>query len=179
MFQGDRRRRSVALISLVTSVALFAVVTKSQTKFFWYIAPATPLLALATGLGISDALKWLRAHRQTLPILLRPGAAYAVLTGIFSITVLGAVYYYQMGVERKLSGSNMAGRYGPFLEQVRKSGVTKQLTVIDFGFTQPELLEFTGPNYSPEASFFAKVESALGMQVQIVAPGLICRPIAG
>ncbi len=170
-FQNNGRRRSLVLICLITSAALFAVVTRSQTKFFWYIAPVTPLLALASGVGLSDGLRWLEKKRQTLPAIFHPRVAQAVLTAIFSVAVLGAAYYYQMGVERKLSASNMEGRYGPFLEQVRRSGLTKRLLVVDFGFTQPELLDFTGPNYSPEATFFAKVESARGMQVQIVVPG--------
>ncbi len=170
-FQSDRHRRSVTLLCLLTAGVLFAVLTTSQTKLFWYIAPAAPFLALAAGIGLSGGLTWLRARQQTLPALFRPRVAYAAVITIFSFAILAAVYYYQVGVERKLAATSMEGRYGPFLEQVRHSGLTNDLVLVDYGITKPELRDFTGPYYSPEADFYAKLEDARGMHVQVVVPG--------
>jgi 4-amino-4-deoxy-L-arabinose transferase-like glycosyltransferase len=172
-FRPDRRRRSATLLCLITSAVLFAVLTKSQTKIFWYIAPATPLLALAVGIGLKDGLTWLRVRRQASTVLFRHRVAYAAVAAIFGIAILSTLYYYQLGVERKLAGIYMEGRYGPFLEQIRQSGLTKRLIILDYGVHQVVLGEQAGPflNYSPEADFYAKVEDGRGMQVQVATPG--------
>ena len=168
----DRRRRSVTLLCLFTSAVLLAVLTESKTKIFWYLAPATPFLALAIGIGISDSLAWLRAHERKLPTLFRPRIAYAVVASIFGIANLATVYYYQIGVERKLAGTYMEGRYGPFLNQIRSSGLTQRLVLLDYGSSEAMIDSTNGEfaHYSPEADFYAKVESARGMQVQVVVP---------
>jgi 4-amino-4-deoxy-L-arabinose transferase-like glycosyltransferase len=171
-FHSDRRRRSVVLLCLLTSAALFAVLTKSQTKVFWYLAPATPLLALAEGIGISDGLTWLRARQQKLPVFFRPRVAYAGLMVIFGIAMVSAIYYYQVGVERKLDTMYMGGRYGPFLEQIRHSGLTTNLIILDHGMYEAVANDPTGvfSHYSPEAYFYQTVEGSRGMQVRIVVP---------
>ena len=171
-FRPDQRRRSVALLCLLTCVVLLGVLTESQTKIFWYLAPATPFLALAVGIGVSDSLAWLRAREQKLPALFRPRIAYAAVAAIFGVANLAAVYYYQIGVERKLAGTYMEGRYGPFLNRVRHSGVTQHLVLLDYGSNEAMIDNKSGEfaHYSPEADFYAKVESARGMQVQVAVP---------
>jgi 4-amino-4-deoxy-L-arabinose transferase-like glycosyltransferase len=171
-FRPDQRRRSAALLCLLTSAVLLGVLTGSQTKIFWYLAPATPFLALAVGLGVSDSLAWLRAREQKLPALFRPRIAYAAVAAIFGVANLAAVYYYQIGVERKLAGTYMEGRYGPFLNRVRHSGVTRHLVLLDYGSSEAMIDSKSGDfaNYSPEADFYANVERARGMQVQVVVP---------
>lgn len=172
-FRPDRRRRSVTQLCLLTSVVLFAVLTKSQTKIFWYIAPATPLLALTVGIGLKDGLTWLRARRPAFTVLLRPRIVYAVVAAVFGIAILSSLYYYQVGVEKKLAGTYMEGRYGPFLEQIRRSGLTKRLIILDYGAREVVLNDDAGAflHYSPEADFYAKVEDGRGMQVQVAVPG--------
>jgi hypothetical protein len=171
-FRPDQRRRSVALLCLLTCAVLLGVLTESQTKIFWYLAPATPFLALAVGIGVSDSLAWLRAREQKLPALFRPRIAYAAVAAIFGVANLAAVYYYQIGVERKLAGTYMEGRYGPFLNRVRHSGVTQHLVLLDYGSNEAMIDNKSGEfaHYSPEADFYAKVESARGMQVQVAVP---------
>jgi 4-amino-4-deoxy-L-arabinose transferase-like glycosyltransferase len=172
-FRRDRRRRSIALICLLTAAVLLAVLTQSKTKVFWYAVPAAPLLALSVGIGLSDGLSWVRARERTLPAWLRPRFAYAAVTAIFAMAILATLYYYQFGVERKLAPTYMEGRYGPFLEQIRHAGLTQRLVVLDYGAYK----EVVGDNpalfahYSPEAYFYAGVESSRGMQVQVVVPG--------
>jgi hypothetical protein len=131
------------------------------------------LLALAVGIGLKDGLTWLRVRRQAFTVLSRHRVAYAVLAAIFGIAILSTLYYYQVGVEKKLAGIYMEGRYGPFLEQIRHSGLTKRLIILDYGVHQVVLGEQAGPflHYSPEADFYAKVEDSRGMQVQVAAPG--------
>lgn len=171
-FQPDRRRRSVALICLVTSGVLVAVLTKSQTKVFWYLVPAVPLLALAIGIGLSDGLAWLRAREGALPALLRPRFAYGAVAVIFGMAIVAVIYYYQFGVERKLANTYMGGRYGPLLEQVRHSGLTNRLVILDDGAAKEivgDKPEFA--HYSPEAYFYGGVETSRGMTAQVVVPG--------
>lgn len=171
-FGPDRRRRSVSLLCLLAAGVLLAVLTGSHTKIFWYLAPATPFLALAVGIGVSDGLAWLRARRQRLPVLFQPRIAYAAVAVIFGAASLASVYYYQFGVERRLAGTYMGGRYGPFLEQVRHSGLTRRLFVVDDGSSEARLNEESAElaHYSPEADFYAGVEDGRGMRVQVVAP---------
>jgi len=171
-FQPDRRRRSVALICLVTSGVLIAVLSSSETKVFWYIVPAVPLLALAAGIGLSDGLIWLRAREGTLPTLLRPRFAYGALAMIFGMALVAVIYYYQVGVERKLANTYMGGRYGPLLEQVRHARLTNRLVILDDGAPKEivgDKPEFA--HYSPEAYFYAGVETSRGMTAQVVVPG--------
>ena len=172
-FQADRRRRSVVLLCLLIAAALFAVLTKSQTKIFWYITPATPFLAMAVGIGLSDSVAWLRAREQMLPVFFRPRAAIAAVAAIFGIAFLAAFYYYQIGVERKLAGLYMAGRYGPLLEQVRHSGLTQHIVILDYGRRKGVEGDSSGEfsHYRPEADFYAMVESLRGMQVEVAVPG--------
>jgi 4-amino-4-deoxy-L-arabinose transferase-like glycosyltransferase len=172
-FRPDQRRRSVTLLCLLTAASLFAVLTKSQTKIFWYLAPATPLLAMAVSIGLSDGLAWLGARERTLPVFFRPRVAYAAVTAILAIGVLAAVYYYQIGVERKLDSTYMEGRYGPFLEQIRHRGLTHGLIILDYGVDKEVVSDKTGQfaNYSPEADFYAGVEDLRGMHVDVAAPG--------
>ena len=172
-FGCECRRRSVALLCLLVACVLLAVLTQSQTKIFWYLAPATPFLALAVGIGLADALAWLRNRAHTNRVFVQPAIAYIAVTALFLTADLGAVYYYQIGVERKLSGTYMGGRYGPFLEEIRHSHLTRNLFLLDEGSS--EAMVDTGnaefAHYSPEADFFADVEGAQGMSVQVVVPG--------
>jgi 4-amino-4-deoxy-L-arabinose transferase-like glycosyltransferase len=170
--QTDQRRRSVALLCILIPAVLLAVLTESQTKIFWYLAPTTTFFALAVGIGVSDSLAWLRAREQKVPTMLRVRFAYVTVAIIFGAACVGAVYYYQIGVERKLAGTYMEGRYGPFLEEVRRSGLTRRLVLLDYGSREATSDEKSGEftNYSPEADFYAKVEDARGMEVEVVAP---------
>jgi 4-amino-4-deoxy-L-arabinose transferase-like glycosyltransferase len=171
-FQKDRRRRSVVLLCLLISGALFAVLTKSQTKIFWYFTPATPFLALAVGIGISDGVAWLRAREQKQRVFLGPRAAYAVVVAIYGIALLGAVYYYQIGVERKLEQQYLGGRYGPLLDQVRQQGLTRHIVILDYGEHKIVVGDTSGDfvNYRPEALFYSLVEASRGMQVEVGSP---------
>jgi len=173
-FQSDRRRRSLVLLCLLIAAVLFAVLTKSQTKIFWYITPATPFLALAVGIGLSDGVAWLRAREQRLPIFFGPRAAYVAVGAIFSIAILASVYYYQIGVEKKLADSYMGGRYGPLLEQVRQRGVTRHVIILDYGDHKIVEGDTSGvfENYRPEAFFYALAETSRGMQVEVEKPGI-------
>jgi 4-amino-4-deoxy-L-arabinose transferase-like glycosyltransferase len=172
-FRPERRRRSVVLLCLVVTGVLLAVLTNSQTKVFWYLAPATPFLALAAGIGLSDGLAWLRNRERTHGALVQARIAYLAVTAIFATANVGAIYYYQFGVERKLSSAYMGGRYGPFLEEIRHSDLTRNLILLDEGSSEAMIDNQTGDfaHYSPEADFFAKVEDAHGMRVRVVAPG--------
>jgi 4-amino-4-deoxy-L-arabinose transferase-like glycosyltransferase len=168
---GERRRRSAALICLFAAGFLFAVLTQSKTKNFWYAIPATPLIAVATGIGLSAGLAWLQSRRQTLPRILHPRVAYAALGIIFAIAAVTTVYYYQVGVERKLSVTNMEGRYGPFLEEIRGRALTHRVVILDYGIGEVGPDAGTPPYYSPEADFYAKLENGRGMQVEVAVPG--------
>jgi 4-amino-4-deoxy-L-arabinose transferase-like glycosyltransferase len=177
-FQPDRRRRSAVLLCLLMAGTLFAVLTKSQTKLFWYITTATPFLALAVGIGLSSGVAWLRAREQNRPVFFGSRAAYAIVALIFGIAILGAVYYYQIGVERKLADTYMGGRYGPLLEQVRQRGLTRHLVILDYGDYRQVLGDNAAQfmNYSPEADFYALAEASQGMQVEVVIPGAALTP---
>jgi 4-amino-4-deoxy-L-arabinose transferase-like glycosyltransferase len=171
-FQPNKCRRSVLLLCLLISAVLLAVLTVSKTKIFWYLAPATPFLALALGIGVADSLAWVRAHEQKLPPLFRRHTAYAATAVIFGIANLAAIYYYQVGVERKLDGTYMEGRYGPFLNQIHHTGLTRRITLLDYGSKVAMIDSNSGDfaHYSPEADFYAEVENARGLRVQVVAP---------
>ncbi len=110
---------------------------------------------MAVSIGLSDGLAWLNAREQTLPVVFRPRVAYVAVAAIFGIAILAAVYYYQIGVERKLDGMYMEGRYGPFLEQIRHRGLTQRLIILDYGDHKQVRGDNTGQfaNYSPEADF--------------------------
>jgi 4-amino-4-deoxy-L-arabinose transferase-like glycosyltransferase len=174
-FQPDRRRRSVVLLCLLVGAALFLVLTKSKTKIFWYITPATPFLALAVGIGLSSGIAWLRTRgEQSRSRIFKLTAAYAATSVLFGLFIAAAFYYYQFGVERKLAESYMGGRYGPLLEQVRQRGLTQHLVILDYGDHEEAVItdksdEFN--HYRPEALFYALAEAPRGLQVDVATPG--------
>ena len=172
-FCPDRRRRSLILLCVLVSGFLLAVLSRSQTKLFWYIAPATPFMALASGIGLSEGLRWLANRKDRLPALLHPRIAYAALTIVFCGAIAGSIYYYQFGLQRKLSGLYMEGRYGPFLELIRQRGLTNDLMIADEG-TRTIVRDDTAGlflHYSPEAQFYAELENSRGMRVHVITPG--------
>ncbi len=172
-FRPDRRRRSVVLLCLLVAGALFLVLTKSKTKIFWYITPATPFLALAVGIGLSSGIAWLRAREQSGSLRVGSRLAYAATGVCFGLFIAAAFYYYQFGVERKLAESYMGGRYGPLLEQVRQRGLTGHLVLLDYGESKDVFGDRSGDfaHYRPEALFYADAEAPRGLQVDVATPG--------
>lgn len=170
-FRTDARRRSLVLLCILVSAVLYAVLTKSQTKLFWYIAPATPFLALASSIGLSQGLDWLKASRAKIPAILRPRVAYTTVAVIFCVAIAACLDYYQVSLRHKLDGMYLGGRYGPLLEQIRQRGLTNSLVILDEGSDVPGDTTGILTHYSPEADFYSKLESRRGMRIQVTSPG--------
>jgi 4-amino-4-deoxy-L-arabinose transferase-like glycosyltransferase len=170
-FRADSRRRSLVLLCLLVPAVLLAVLTKSQTKIFWYIAPATPFLALASGIGLSQALGWLNERRGKLPAVLRPEVAYTAVVLIFCGAIFASIYYYQIALQHKLDALYLGGRYGPLLAEIRQRALTNSLVILDEGANVPGDTTGLLTHYTPEADFYSKLESRRGMQIQVTSSG--------
>jgi 4-amino-4-deoxy-L-arabinose transferase-like glycosyltransferase len=182
-FSGsNQRRRSVALLCLLTAAVILTILSGSQTKIQWYITPAAPLLALATSIGLSEVLVWLRGLRDARLSAFAVKTAAVLLIAVFAAGLARTVFYYQVVLQRGLAELYMGGRYGPFLEEIRKSGLTKQVMIVDSGADHTGV-DLYGPmdHYNPEAIFFARVENRQGMQVSVSNPGaaLVPRGLGG
>jgi 4-amino-4-deoxy-L-arabinose transferase-like glycosyltransferase len=165
LFKANRLRFSIVLFCVLVSAFFFTVLSGSKTKIFWYLAPITPFLAVSVGLGVSDTFAWLREQSRLRGAVTQLRVAYLMLFAVYGTANLGIIYYYQIGVEKKLANVYMGGRYGPFLESVRLSNLTQNVIVLDDGSS-----EALG-HYSPEADFFAEVERSRGMHVRVAVPG--------
>jgi hypothetical protein len=126
---GDERRRNLALASLGAAVSLLLAVSSARTKIYWYAAPAVPLISLAAGVGVADAVRLIGARATGLGALAAAGVA-VVLT-------IGAVQTLRHGLELSVQYPDRADRriqYGPFMSHLWRAGETPALTVMDSTF---------------------------------------------
>jgi 4-amino-4-deoxy-L-arabinose transferase-like glycosyltransferase len=166
----NARCSSLVMFCLLVAAILFAVLSLSQTKVFWYLDPVTPFLALASGVGLSQGLEWIKHRGTDTPIWQRWALPTVFL--IYCLGALATVYYYQIGLQHKLDQGYMGGRYGRLLDQVRKRGYTNALTIVDEGVSVPGGPPEIRHNYHPEADFYRKLETARGMDIRIIPPGV-------
>ena len=168
----DPRRHSASLLCLVSGAVVLLVISKAETKHYWYAAPMIPLQSIAGGMGCVDALRWW-SRRE--PHRLLPGcrSAEGALFGMLACALVLCVMRNQVWSVRGLRlGQNDQFWYGNFLNGLRDDHAAHRLTVLDDGL--PNKSGFV--NYNPMLQFYAAWESHDGMKVALGQAGAALAP---
>ncbi len=164
LFGRDARRRNLILACGLAAGALLVVLSASRSKMEWYATPLVPLLSLVTGLGLSDALRWLQFERPRWAGTGRAAAAVLLAAG-----ALYGVWYNQTSPSwdaGEFGGPHL--RYGEFLGRLRAQrfvlGIGPRLTVLDGGFYN----DAGFAAYNPMLKFYAELSATRGLPVTVV-----------
>jgi 4-amino-4-deoxy-L-arabinose transferase-like glycosyltransferase len=147
----DKRRRDLALLTLLSAAGLLAVISFARTKLYWYGAPAVPLLCICGGLGIADGVRRLRAFKPKL------GTWALVAATVPCVVAMGAridqsrmlIPPFRADLDRRID-------YGPFLRKLHDSGETAPVLVLD----PPRLREDDPERYNPIVQFYQTLYKA-------------------
>jgi 4-amino-4-deoxy-L-arabinose transferase-like glycosyltransferase len=120
------RRRDLAVITLASALAVLVVLSCSKTKIFWYATPAVPLLSIAAGIGVTDALRRIPSRR--LPWR---GLAGATVFVVCAIDMAAAIYQSQRWVVTAEDTLTPAVRDGRFITYLHGVALTPPLIVMD------------------------------------------------
>src|SRR5262249_52766782 len=122
------RRRSVVLMCMLGGGLFLLTITAAKTKFYWYAAPVIPLFSIVGGIGLADAIAWVR-QRSLQRSALR--AMHAGVITIFAAAILVSVVRNQIWSVNALPEGQFW--YANFLDVIRKEHFVSEVTVIDDG----------------------------------------------
>jgi 4-amino-4-deoxy-L-arabinose transferase-like glycosyltransferase len=152
---SDTPRRDVVLITTLASVSLLIVVTGAVTKLYWYVAPLVPLMSLAVGIALADALGQSKGTFSAT-------ARGSQLLRLAVIAMLGLIIAQNLNdqnvhypIEQGQSAIGLVSA-GPFIDKLRNAGVTEKLLVIASGTPN----DSDSPEYHPVADFYRKIADA-------------------
>jgi hypothetical protein len=168
-----RSRESRAYFSAVlcaaVSLVLLLVVSKSQTKIWYYCSSAIPLLAIFGGVGAAEFPDTLRRFTERARRF--PQQAWAV--GLTFVLIAGSGWALYKDEDLKTVGLDAQQRsiipqdqYGLVLAAMQRAGIKGPVLLIDDGVRTTANF----PHYNPIGSFYAKLAAASGMQVALRSP---------
>jgi hypothetical protein len=148
---------------------LLLVLSKSQTKIWYYCGSAIPLLAIFGAIGAAELPDIL--HRLSNRAFTPFAKAWAVaLTAGLVVSSAWALYQDE---DLKHVHVNAQGRslipqdqYGVVLQAMERSGIKGPVLLIDDGVATTAKF----PHYNPIGSFYAKLAADRGMQVLLRSP---------
>jgi hypothetical protein len=167
IFGTDEHRRSLAALCLSCGASILVVITTAQTKMIQYPAPILPFLAIATALGVSDALRWIKAHELQMPAPLRVMPLQIALGVVLALTSAVTLYRNQV-VDLRVAQQASNGQlwYGALFEELRAERNVTQLVVLDTGIEAlagDEALV----NYNPVLKFYTEIYRTKGLVVRV------------
>jgi 4-amino-4-deoxy-L-arabinose transferase-like glycosyltransferase len=150
------RRRSLVLLCLVCAATILVVITAAQTKHFWYATPILPFLAIASALGVTDGLRWIKAREARLPKMVCARHLQASVTILLAVVSAASIYYNQVIMVRTAEINGQLW-YGVLFDELQARG-SSLVTILDGG---------VAGNYNPVLKFYADIARMKGMQVKI------------
>jgi 4-amino-4-deoxy-L-arabinose transferase-like glycosyltransferase len=167
IFGTDERRRSLAALCLSCGASILVIITTAQTKMVQYPAPILPFLAIATALGVSDGLRWIKAHELQMPAPLRVMPLQIALGLVLALTSAVTLYRNQVvDLRSAQQASNGQLWYGALFEELRAQRNVAQLVVLDTGIEAlagDEALV----NYNPVLKFYTEMARTKGLVVSV------------
>jgi 4-amino-4-deoxy-L-arabinose transferase-like glycosyltransferase len=157
VFAADPRRRSLLILCLSSAAALFVVLEISQTKLDWYLTPILPFLAIATALGITDGLRWIKSRESHVPKLFRARPLQIAL-GVLLVVVSGASLYRNQ-VLKPRRAEHGQGWYGAVFDELEARGKSSVI-ILDRGWEEEQ-------SYNPVLKFYADIARTNGLRVEI------------
>lgn len=148
-----RRVKATAFLAFggYVSLTMMVVLTISQTKIFWYLAPLYPVLAIMLAIILMRLLAMLprgpRGQVQTAHLLA------TILVGYMVVNAVAEKAYFLPRAE-----DNPQGRYGLAFAQLARQGVT-QVRTFDGGVANDDDLV----NYTPQLHFYDLVWARKGL----------------
>jgi 4-amino-4-deoxy-L-arabinose transferase-like glycosyltransferase len=168
ILRRDSRRSSLATLCVVCSATNLLVLTAAQTKIVWYLAPVFPFLAIATAVGITDGLRWVKARELRLPKPLRARPLGIALGVALTVATARSFYLNQiLPVRWARSPDNGQLWYGALFDELRARG-NSEVIVLDGGYRD-------APHYDPMLQFYADVARTNGLRLKL--PALDARPL--
>jgi 4-amino-4-deoxy-L-arabinose transferase-like glycosyltransferase len=167
----NKRRCSFALLCLSCAGSILVILTTAQTKNFWYASSILPFLAIAAALGVSDGLRWIKAHKSQIPAPLRARPLQIALGVVLAITSAVTLYRNQVvDLRWAQQASNGQLWYGALFEELRAQPKVAQLVVLDTGV---EALAGAEPlvNYNPMLKFYTEIARTRGLVVSVAPLG--------
>lgn len=165
------RAYSAAILCAATSLVLMLVLSKSQTKIWYYCGPAIPLLAVFGAIGAAELPDSLRAWRNR--VVLTPSAVRSLAFGLTAVLVLASVWTLYQNEGLKRMNLDSEGRslvpqdqYGVVLESMQRAGIRGPILLVDDGVVTTARF----PHYNPIGSFYAKLAADRGVQVLLRSP---------
>jgi 4-amino-4-deoxy-L-arabinose transferase-like glycosyltransferase len=154
---GDnRRRRSVVILCLISTLGILVILTSSQTKLFWYTTPVLPFLAIASAIGLVDALNLINVRAGHLPLR----GLLQIALGLVLALISALSLYRNQVIEPSVAAEQ--GWYGALFQELKAYGNIEDILVLDNGF------EGTSKNYNPVLKFYADIARADGLRIKRV-----------
>lgn len=157
----DPRRRALTIATLVIAATIIAILSGSRTKLYWYAAPAVPLLAIAAGIGVSDALQWVAVrYRLQSPAILRPmGLALIAVCTVAALMVNSRDKHSDMLLLQARKNGQLW--YDRFFQELEQRGNARDFVVVDTG------LNGAPPDYNPLLDTYVRGLNERGYSVTV------------
>jgi 4-amino-4-deoxy-L-arabinose transferase-like glycosyltransferase len=167
IFGTDKRQCSLAALCLSCAASILVIITTAQTKVAHYAAPILPFLAIAAALGVSDGLRWIKAHASQMPAPFRVTPLQIALGVVLGLTSAVTLYRNQVVDLRWVQqASNGQLWYGALFEELQAQRNVAQLVILDTGVEALARNEILG-NYSPVLKFYAEIARTKGLVVSV------------
>jgi hypothetical protein len=145
-------------------LSVLLAISTAATKSWWYAASVVPLLSLAIGIGLADALTLLQTPRVKKHMSVRPAFLKAMLAVVFGIALIITFYWEKVAiVTYAAQPTNAQWWYGAFLDELRVGSLPPRLLIVDDGVQNTSNLI----NYNPIADFYRKDAERRGEAIAI------------
>ncbi len=132
---------------------MIVVLSASQTKLFWYVAPLYPVLSIMLAIVV-DRVLHLLPNPNIGPVRLR-----AWLVGILAVEVVAGAFAMKL-VTLPKAESNPQGRYGAVFAELRNVGY-RRVRTWDGGVENDDKMI----GYTPQLHIYSLVWRARGMAI--------------
>lgn len=155
--------RGAAILCGIVALTFLVVLMTSQTRIFYYCAPAVPLLSIFAAIGLDDIVVRFSRHDNG-------GSNYRAISRhqniIFIVLVCGLIASTVSGLHDSRSTIDTERtHYGEILHQLRSSGVHSQVVIVDSGF----VTSMGWHGYNPIVDYYAKEATFLGLPTTVQA----------
>ena len=156
----DVRRRSLALVAILSAVALLAVLSAAKSKLDWYATPMIPLFATAAAVGTSDLLAWVDRARPGFTSAARIG------TGMALAAAMAFTVFLQQTATTTSHGDLDGPQFGyaRLFARIEAAHAARSVIAVDDGFANAAGFKA----YNPILKFYALREAGRGLQVAIL-----------
>jgi 4-amino-4-deoxy-L-arabinose transferase-like glycosyltransferase len=159
------RAYSAAILCGITALAVVLVISKSQTKIWYYCGSAMPLLSIFGGIGAAEFPDTLQRFTQHVSRFPRQAWDMVVTT----VLIAGSCWALYENAESKNAYHTdriPQDQYGMVLAVMERAGIKGPIVMVDDGVKTTA----TFLHYNPMGAFYAKLAADQGIQVILQSP---------